>query len=245
MSVGMYTTREFCPKNAKSYLSKGDPYYRKKPVNQRYKGKQFQTNPAKQGQVGAYFTEYKHANESYQDNKRYLQMEPREKRKLGFGSYDARRRDEFTLDVRARQWKEKLKGEKIYAKAALEGSSSLPSLDFGDIGYGEDRERTYRAKYSNNPRMFQTQVPWNLYDIGREASDGSGVTPICNKCSRETFYCRHRVGNGALTARRPGTANTSNTNYGAFDSALFTAKPKYGIINQRKHFYDNSHLSLY
>jgi hypothetical protein len=74
------------------------------------------------------------------------------------------------------------------------------------------RQEAYYAQYSERPELFQTRVPYNLYEIGK----GPNNTPTCNKCSRETFYCPHRVGRGEYTARRPGTAHTSSNVYGNF-----------------------------
>lgn len=165
-----------------------------------------------------------------------LNSEPRDKRKLGFGSFDARRRDEFTLDIRARQWKEKLRGEQIYVKHALSNAEAL-DIPSDPLEAEKERQQQYIDTYKGQHGLFQTQVPFNLYDIGRKA-----YTPICNKCARETFYCPHRIGRGTHSFRRPGTAPTTYSSYGNFD-AMPSAKPKHGKVDQRKHFFDNSHLS--
>lgn len=95
---------------------------KKKVPNPRYQKKQFQTQPPKKGQTAGYFKSdtFTYSSSEYQDSVNYRKEQPRNKRKKGFGSNDARRRDEFTLDVRARQWREKLKGEASYSKASLE-----------------------------------------------------------------------------------------------------------------------------
>jgi hypothetical protein len=176
---------------------------------------------------------------------RYLNIEPMDKRKLGFGSHDASRTDEFTLDIRVRQYRELLSQEAVHnskmvaeAAARLRGSrpTSAPVLT-----KAQERKRSqnaYFAQYNDRPELFQTRVPYNLYEIGK----GPNVTPICNKCSRETFYCPHRVGRGEFTARRPGTANTASSVYGAFGDNTEVFKPKYGNVAETKSFYDHSHL---
>ena len=108
----------------------GDLYAKKKVPNPRYKSKQFQTQPPKKGQTAGYFVSdtFTYSSSEFLDTKKYLKSEPRAKRKKGFGSNDARRRDEFTLDVRARQWREKLASEKVYSEASLEVKSFSLSL---------------------------------------------------------------------------------------------------------------------
>lgn len=122
-----------------------------------------------------------------------------------------------------------MKSEQIYSSLSAQQSASLPNLALA------------REEPVDNRDLFQTQVVQNLYDIGRTPQ---GITPICNKCARDTFYCRHRVGNGEVTSRRPGTVPTSNSNYGSYEHKMYTSKPRYGMVDQRKHFYDTSHLAV-
>jgi len=237
----MYATKQYQPKNSKDYLGIGDEYVKKKVPNPRYKNKQFQTQPPKKGQTAGYFVSdtFTYSSSEYQDTKKYLKIEPRNKRKKGFGSNDARRRDEFTLDVRARQWREKLKGEASYSQASLEAASEEAKTMSTDPAEVEDqRKMEYTQKYEEYPQLFQTRVPFDLYEIGRP----EGSTPICNKCSRDTFYCKHRVGSGPITNRRPGDLSTSYNQIGSFDAYRIVQKPEYGKKEETKHFYDNSHL---
>jgi len=245
--AGIYMSHSYNAKNSKDYLALGDPYDKKKKGdNSRYKSKQFQTAPPKKGQTAGFFGSFPYKPSAYKDNAGYLSREPRDKRKLGFGSFDASRRDEFTLDIRARQWKEKLAQEKIYTKTALAKAKQMKKsrpasapVAIGNARANEERRRrtAYAEQYKDRPHLFQTQVPFDLYEVGRSA-----ITPICNKCSRETFYCPHRVGRGTFTARRPGTATTAYQSYGAFGDHNEAVKPKYGNINTTKQFYDQSHL---
>lgn len=89
----------------------------------------------------------------------------------------------------------------------------------------------------NLPDLFQSRVPRYLYDIGRE----SGTTPICNKCKAETFYCKHRIGNGAMTARRVGNLKTSAMVIGS-NRPNTVAKPSFGRKSHIKAFYDSGHI---
>lgn len=230
----MYSTKVIAnAKNSKDYISVKDPYVKKMPVKASCVGKQFQTEPPKHGQTAGYFSGLTYTPSPFITGNKYGD----EKRKMGFGSHECRRRDEFTLDIRARQWREKLKTESEFAKAHAMPPSRSESAPSGDPNetHVQRRQRKYQAQYATKPELFQTQVPWELYDIGKNA-----MTPICNKCSRETFYCRHRV--ASQSTKRPGTAPTTYGVYGDFEKYP-VEKPIHGNVNELKHFYDRSHLA--
>lgn len=252
--AGLYRTHHLNEKNSKDFLTIGDPYSKKAEIMPRYKKKQFQTNPAKRGQTEGYFNKGVYLPDSYMDNKRYIVIEPLANRKQGFGSRDARRRDEFSSDVRTRQWREKLASEKCYTDVPadqLEELTNRPIMD--PIQEATLRASTYRGKYNHMPQLFQTKVPFHAYDIGRREDTS---TPICNKCSRDTFYCKHRLRRSSQdTLRRPGTAPTTYGNYGSWDDSMpqadrpptvgerYTAiKPKHGHVHSTDQFCDLSHL---
>jgi len=241
----MYTTRRFHSKTSESFLSIGDPYDKTKQSDSRFKSRQFQTEPPKAGQLHGHFGSFSYVPDAYQDNNGYRITQPRPNRRLGFGSLDARRRDEFTLDIRAQQYKELLDKEHFFnkkhadereiweekirmTKSAPTTLESLPKI----IRPEDDTMRQFPEIF------FQTQVPQNLYDIGKE----QGTTPICNKCSRETFYCKHRVGNSQITARRLGPHKTSAMIVGS--EVKQANKPPYGRKSHIKDFYDANHLGV-
>jgi len=231
----MYSTKAFAPKNSKDYISIKDDYNKPKQKKDSCIGKQFQTEPPKKGQTAGYFSALTYSPSPFQTGTQYRDVP----KKSGFGSHECRRRDEFTLDIRARQWREKLKTEMEFAKRNIETSSrrceSAPSGEHANESPLKRRQRKYKEKYADQPELFQTKVPWTLYDIGKTA-----VTPICNKCSRETFYCRHRVASQKM--KRPGTAPTSYEVYGNFEKYP-VEKPVYGNVNELKNFCDRSHLA--
>jgi hypothetical protein len=101
----------------------------------------------------------------------------------------------------------------------------------------EELEAQYERNL-NDPRIFQTKVP-TLYDIGKP--NGTGVTPFCNKCSKDTFYCTHRVGKGAVTCHRVGPSHAVSREIGSGD-VLSVTKPQYGLKGNLNTFYDRSHL---
>jgi hypothetical protein len=86
------------------------------------------------------------------------------------------------------------------------------------------------------PHLFQTKVP-ALYEIGRTQQ---GTTQFCNKCSKDTFYCVHRVKSNHVNARRQGPLKTSGQLYGS--GSVPAVKPQYGLKGGIKEFLDRSHL---
>jgi len=245
----MYATRRFNEKKLESYLTIGDPYDKSRSKDPRHGGKQFQTNPAKTGQLQGYFSITPYQPDSYQDTNGYRVTQPRGDRRHGFGSMDAHRRDEFTLDIRAHQYKELLKSEFKFTKKF---SSSQPLPNTARVGHDirdqycdgiDDAQQAFTERRAQEllPSLFQNQVPGLLFDIGRER----GTTPICNKCPRDTFYCKHRVGSGETTLRRAGPHKTAAQIVGDLAERNTPSKPPHGRKSHIKDFYDANHLTVH
>lgn len=249
---GLYRSHTFNHRNTKDYIGVNDPYVRKAVPNSRWKSKQFQTAHIKKGQTEGYFQKASYASDVYQSNKAYIQIEPLKDRKMGFGSHDARRRDEFSSDVRTRQWREKLQSENVYTE--VQGDLLPEDYSVDPVDQQKKKSAEYKDFYRGQPHLFQTRVPFYTYDIGREEKTS---TPICNKCSKDTFYCKHRVGRKKVTLRRPGTAPTAYGTYGNWDDSMPQAdsaelrgprfhvqKPRFGHLHSTNSFYDDSHLGV-
>lgn len=234
----MYATKKFHPKAVESYLSKDDPYDKPKQTDKRFKGLQFQTRPLLKGQYGCYFGEYNFQMDGYEDETSYLKSQPRDSRKLGFGSLDAHRRDEFSRHIRAQQWRDVLVREAKLQRLQTRTAPTAPTLELMQFEPNPQQPTSPAPQQRPQSALFQTQAPRSLYDIGR---DESGITPICNKCPRETFYCPHRVGRGAETLRRVGTWKTTSQIVGGNLNPSVN-KPTYGRKSLIKDFYDNNHL---
>lgn len=234
----MYSTHRFNPKApgaGEGFLTINDAYDKPKNTDPRVKGRQFQTNPPKMGQQEGYFGKFEYVVDNYQDNNGYRITQPRASRKLGFGSNDANRRDEFTLDIRAQQYRELLDKERFFEGVYL-SQNGKTNPDLAAALHSPASASAARPEPDEN--MFQTMVPTMLYDIGKDG----GTTPICNKCSRETFYCKHRVGKGADTLRRLGPHKTSAAIVGA--EIIGAEKPQYGRKSHIKDFYDAGHAMI-
>ena len=229
----MYATKVFNAKVAESYLNIGDPYSKQVTSDPRLKGKQFQTNPSKTGQLAGFFSPFAYATDSYQDSNKYIITQPRDARKLGFGTHDANRRDEFTLDIRAKQYRQLMAQEKAWEKAFIQrrGVQSAPAG-----AEGEDSLDRFAA-------TFQTQIPQLQYDIGRAPE---GVTPDCAKCERDTFYCPHRLQlSSGDCQRRPDERSHYSESFGRKGAATLSQGHQQFTHRSSLHdFYDSNHIQL-
>lgn len=124
------------------------------------------TNPAR---VGVYFGKLEYHPEKYNDTLLYLNSQPLNKRKLGFGTHDASKKDEFTLTLATERYREHMKIESDIDIKQCEKTGELP-------------EDPYKITY----KLQEHPKDDYLYDYGKEK-----VTKECYKCHREMNYCKH------------------------------------------------------
>lgn len=190
--------------------------------NTRHKGKQLMTVPAKNTCNGVgYFDKKTYSSDPLQDNTMYLKTQPMDKRKAGFGSKDASRRDEFMSHVRTEQYRETLDTEMhiLEKQKKNEPASSFEELDA-----------------LNKARRFPEglEETKHLYDIGR-----SQTTEFNQKSHRDTFYTM-RVGNSQYKRNNgPFMLTSELVGLGAEDVSGNRPTPKGASTKQ---FYDHSHL---
>jgi len=251
----MYRTKVYHHKKLpvpKEGISTEDHYGDKPPVDSRHKGAGFKMQPPLRGQTTGYFEDrekyFAYVDGDTKNGVPKFSTDPSRKRTsdYGFGSKDVHKTDEFTNQTRQSQWKELLNTEARFQenwsqqRALARGGDSLDQMMQTPQAralarQAENKERTQRGL----PEHFQLRVPERLYDIGKD----NGETPVCNKCERETFYCKHRVGNNIINARRQGGAEyaTSSQMVGSAVWGIST-KPSHGRVRSTKAFYDISHL---
>lgn len=206
-----------------SYITIGDKYndsiLKKSNHRSAYAGKQLITNPPKNtsGGVG-FFTRSTYTSDNYSDKTTYLKTQPVDNRRLGFGTHDAARRDEFTTHIRTEQYREQLKFEALTKPA----------------GGGEEGE-------APAPRTFPKGLKEckHLYDIGRNIE-----TEFDPKSSRDTFYNRLMCKSRDRAPMRTGGYYRSSADIGAGVEELDhgDCKPQFGHHKATKAFFDNSHL---
>ena len=175
-----------------SFISIGDEYAKKGGAkNPRHSGKQFITNPAKRTDGGGgCFDRSTYASEPFGDKQGYLEREPADKRKKGFGSNDAFRRDEFSNTYAVNAYREQLKREKDFNdKLAAQNAKEMSA----EMASAADREAAEAAADA-----AMKAKPVHLYDIGRSVN-----TDFDPRSSRDTHY-RYRGGD-----KRTGTMRTS------------------------------------
>jgi len=172
-----------------SYVSIGDPYVKKGNKDDRERGVQFGCEFPKGGICGArpnnslFEREHKwlYGGEKYIDRTMYIKTQPPDTRKKGFNSSDAKRRDEFSMDIETNKWRERIGGEmefaERFAKHQLENMSA--------------EEKECMEKLMQAPEKRWTHGPKHLFDLGKEAT--GGTTPYEMKDARDTWYSKHRV----------------------------------------------------
>jgi len=252
----MYTTKRYHNVADTGFIGVGTPYLQRKVnstldptyVPARYVGKQFACE-----KTDGIFTKHEYKPDPYNDRTRYLESQPLDSRKLGFGSHDAWKRTEFTNTPRARQHAEVLRREtqwmnKWMHKDGTRMPSSRPATTASQHrerrlngigiqrrphtqGCGRRGGRSGGAGFL--PPLFQEDVSRHLYDIGRT---NAGTTAHCYKCPRDTFFCKHRVGvNGHKRVELIG-------GYGYEASKVPPPAKTFARVSQTKSFLDDGHL---
>lgn len=217
----MYTTKRINSRRAdEGYVSINNPYGVKEKPADRIIGKQFLIAKIKTGQGG--FSDMKVAPEPYSSSKGYRVEQPLETRKLAFGSHDAQRRDEFSLQIRQDQYKENINKETDFMSKIQKKNEEAAALKRTAYGESLFEDLIVDSEESKNSAdWFQANVPTALYDIHNSPN---GRTSLCNKCSRETFFCNHKVKkklDETSIERRLGGVQLSSAEYGTFNSAKF------------------------
>jgi len=193
-----------------SYVSIGDQYNKKQPKDDREGGKQFECVFPKEGMAGArpnnslFEREHKwlFGGEKYIDRTQYRTTQPPDTRKKGFLSSDAKRRDEFTLDIEVQKWRERISIEMEFAERFAKFASENMS----------EEEKAAAARLSGPPAERWTHGPKYLFDLGKEAT--GGTTPYEMKDARDTWYSKQRVATLNDGAPYKGSYLLSSANVG-------------------------------
>ena len=146
----------------------------------------------------------------------YYDEQPLDKRKLGFGTKDAFKSDEFTNAIRTSQHRESIKKEMDRAKEGMEA-----------------RTENVLAKYGGNVEEEKVEKVAQ-FDIGR-----SRVTPFNAKAVKDTYY-KFDDENG----KRMGMYKPVSTEYGGAAWTTKYQSPAYGGRSEVSQFFDNSHLTV-
>jgi hypothetical protein len=67
------------------------------------RGLTWRTRARREGYFGYGGKSFVYSSDQYAENVPYTKLQPHDKRKLGFGTHDAHKRDEFTQSIRTQQ----------------------------------------------------------------------------------------------------------------------------------------------
>lgn len=219
------------------FVTLGDPYNKKnRKKNDRFNGKQFTTNPGR-GNAGigdmstvpnsTLFVPFKYTSDPWKPQVKYTKTQPLENRKLGFGSRDAFKTDEFTNTVRTETYREQLRRENQILNMQMDQRDQMLGIK-NDAGSKNGEGKN---------------------DAAEEDLDELDTTLFSriNSKKHEVFGVDRRQ---ALRARkrRLGHYRLSSRDYGAMcdqPKVIFAAKCTHGSTSATAQFFDTGHLGIH
>jgi len=230
----MYSTKtihkNINPNYPQIYTSIGDPYKTShEELPDRWKKKQFITQRHPRNSGDGFFTKLQYQPEPYTElcEQGYAKTQPIEDRKLGFGSHDAFKRDEFTNTTATERYRDMLRSEsKLFSHRSTTAvtNSETPTL----------------AVEERQPPKGLIEARF-LYDIGR----GSHVTPFDPKNAHDRWYnipSFTPIEDKQDLSRRFGVHKPMSATLGVKAWEFKYEKPEYGKLSFVSNFYDRGHL---
>lgn len=206
------------------YITVGDNYVDGAiKVPDRWKKKQFESNSYPELAGRGCFGKFAYQGEPYKDMERYVETQPPEGRKKGFGSRDAKRRDEFSNTVRTEQLRESMRAEMRIVEEHRD----------------PEREAELQAKIASlEAKEAEKRRGTYLYDIGRSKTTQFNERTV--KDAHYDFKSRFRGDveknmGPYLTSSQTVGANAWNANY---------SEKRRSCVHATKTFYDYSHLQI-
>jgi len=226
-----------------AYITINDPYKDEvpNPFRNTKRGKDekppvpFQIKMIPQNAENGHFSKLQYGGGGYLEATRYITAQPLDARKKGFGSHDAKRRDEFANANRTEQYRATISKESlITSKASGNLQATLTKLleerakttqSFG--GAGESGGLSGSSTFS-----YSSAVP--QYDIGR-----SRVTPFDPRSIKDTYYKF-----SGDREKRFGDYRPSSVDFGDGAWGVTYKPPSHGGRSETKNFLDKSHLTV-
>lgn len=222
-----------------AYITIGDPFVEAKanPFRQGKKSEKapFQCKQIPVNEENGYFSKTVYKAGGYLEGTRYKDSQPLDQRKRGFGTKDAKRRDEFSNAIRTEQYRETIRKEsELLSKGsealqdelnrimAERGSSTVKTAPSFDKTLSSDS-----AEFS-----YESQVP--QYDIGR-----TRITSFNPKTIKDNFYQFNTNRSKRFGSFRPSSCDVGDS---AWD--IVYKPPANGGKSETKNFFDKSHLSV-
>ena len=186
-----------------------------------------------QNAENGHFSKLQYGGGGYLEATRYIAAQPLDARKKGFGSHDAKRRDEFANANRTEQYRATI------AKESLTTAKGSEALQATLTKLLEERAKTTQSIGTDSAGLsgtstfsYSSAVP--QYDIGR-----SRVTPFDPRSIKDTFY--------KYSGDRPkrfGDYRPSSVDFGDGAWDVNYKPPAHGGRSETKNFLDKSHLTV-
>lgn len=173
-----------------------------------------------QNSENGHFSKLEYGGGAYQETYKYITTQPLGDRKKGFGTRDAKRRDEFSSAVRTEQYRTTIKKEN---DMVARGSEKLQDT-LQDIL----ARRTSTAPEATS--KYAIDVP--KFDIGR-----TRVTPFDPKSTKDTYYKFD-----STQEKRFGDYKPASLSFGDGTWDYPYKPPQHGGKSETKNFFDKSHL---
>jgi len=229
----MYSTKtihkNINPNYPQIYNSIGDPYKTSlEELPDRWKQKQFITQRHPQNSGDGFFTKLEYQPEPYTElcEQGYAKTQPIEERKLGFGSHDAFKRDEFTNTTATERYRDMLRSEsKLFSNRFI-------------LHHPSSRNETPLTQERRPPKGLVE--PRFLYDVGR-----THVTTFDPKNAHDRWYnipSFTPIEDKKDLSRRFGVHKPMSASIGAKSWDYKYEKPDYGKVSFVSKFYDKGHL---
>lgn len=234
--AGMYADK-FFHKNLQCedgrYVSINDPYKKDKDVlPPRWREKQMvvQNHPINAG--GGFFglmgRAFDYMPDKYVEQLPYAKSQPSAERKLGFGTHDASKRDEFTQRIRTEQYRDLLKREKrLLGKGLVDAKLADKVKAMTEAGDKKD--------FANRKKCGLDE-PGHLYDIGR-----SRETNFDPHMHSDRFYNTYEA---RKREKRLGSHRTASQDIGEGAWAIRQSKENHGRSHATRTFYNRGHLEI-
>jgi len=201
------------------FLTVGEPYQDKSELPERWKGKRMACGGAYQNTFSK--LEYPDG-EPYVAAPLYIEAEPIDARKVGFGSKDASKRDEFTSYIRTEQYREVVRKEQPLLEMSQQQQQQQQIQD--DKG----NTQTLANTTGNRDKTF-------MYDIGR-----GRTTPFDPKRRRDRYYHPSAPVNDGTPRSGPYSLSSEDIGRGMWQ--VKSMPPRFAPAACQKAFMDNSHL---
>lgn len=234
--AGMYADK-FIHKNVQCengrYVTIGDPYKGDKDVRPpRWREKQMSVPGHPENSGGGYFglmgRAFDYMPDKYVEQLPYAKTQPFGDRKLGFGTHDASKRDEFTQRIRTEQYRDLLKREKrlIAKNVALDKSIAARISAMQDSSKVQEQDERLKVGLD---------APRHLYDIGRSRN-----TEFDPHMTSDRFYNTHEA---RKREKRRGNQRTASQDVGSGAWAI-KAVTGHGRSHATRTFYNRGHIEI-